>query len=68
VGAAAAVGLTGPASWFAQASISLPVTSTESFDAELYCRQTRNAPMADVEESRLYGIRVGSLDVRPLDA
>jgi hypothetical protein len=64
-GSAAAVGLAGPASWFAQAFISLPVTSAEPFDAELYCLQTRGATTAYVEESRLYGIRVGSVDVRP---
>jgi hypothetical protein len=64
-GSATAVGLSGPASWFAQAFISLPVTSTEPFDAELYCLQTRGSTTAYVEESRLYGVRVGSLEVHP---
>jgi hypothetical protein len=64
LGSAAAVGLVDPASWFAQAFVSLPVTSTETFDAELYCLQTRGSTTSYVEESRLYGIRVGSLEVR----
>jgi hypothetical protein len=61
VGSAIAVGQADPAAWFAQGFMSLPVTSTEAFDATLYCIQTRFASTAYVEESRLFALAVGSI-------
>lgn len=65
-GSAAALGLNGPgSSWFAQAFVSLAVTSHEPFDADFYCLTTTPSTTAYVEQSSLYGTKVGSLEVRP---
>ena len=48
-----------------QLSISLPVTSAVPFDAEVYCSPGNAQAGAYIEESRLYGVRLAAVDVRP---
>jgi hypothetical protein len=64
LGSATSVGTGTGVSRVGQIFVSLAVSSSAPFTAELFCRQTGGATAAYVEETRLMAIAVAALDVR----
>jgi hypothetical protein len=63
LGSATAVGTDPASSVVGQVFVSIPVTSSQPFTAELFCRQN-NSNTAYVEETRLMAIPAGSVDTQ----
>lgn len=64
LGSATAVGVSSAFSVVGQVFVSLPVTSSQPFTANLFCRQTGGSMNAYVEETRLIAMPAESIDVR----